>query len=277
MTLGSVLGFWKLNGDAADSSGNNHHGTKSQVFFREAAFGQIGCSFNKKPFGEARVLISSHALLANIFDAGGTVTFWVKHTGPGVNSTPTALWKGGLGAGWWMYVSGAVVFLQDFSTTAGVWGVTGNAVPANEWHHVALVYDADAVGNNPDIYIDGVSKTVTESTTPVGTRTTDSGETLNLGGFPGGLGSNMTGMMFDVRIYDEPATAAEINAIVAAYPYPVNRSKGHKEIRTKWPVEEGLTARTQKQVGQRWLHPEGLHGKKTTVKSDDQVGMGRND
>ena len=30
---------------------------------------------------------------------------------------------------------------------------------------------------------------------------------------------------------------------------------GQKEIRTEWPVEEGLTAGTTKQTGERFLNP----------------------
>lgn len=30
---------------------------------------------------------------------------------------------------------------------------------------------------------------------------------------------------------------------------------GEKELKTKWPVEEGLTAGTQKQTGDRTLQP----------------------
>lgn len=31
---------------------------------------------------------------------------------------------------------------------------------------------------------------------------------------------------------------------------------GEKELKTNWPIEEGLTARTTRQVGSRKLHPE---------------------
>ena len=41
---------------------------------------------------------------------------------------------------------------------------------------------------------------------------------------------------------------------------------GEKELRTKWPNEKGLTARTQTQTGRQInLLPEGILGVKTTV------------
>ena len=43
-------------------------------------------------------------------------------------------------------------------------------------------------------------------------------------------------------------------------------TSGEKEIMTRWPVDEGLTARTQKQTGRSMnLVPEGLNGVKTRV------------
>ena len=49
---------------------------------------------------------------------------------------------------------------------------------------------------------------------------------------------------------------------------------GEKEIKTKWPVEKGLTARTTKQTGRVMnLVPQGLHGVKSTVYSRDKVGL----
>ena len=47
---------------------------------------------------------------------------------------------------------------------------------------------------------------------------------------------------------------------------------GEKEIKTNWPIEKGLTARTQKQTGRTEnLVPEGLNGVKTTVLQKDRA------
>ena len=51
-------------------------------------------------------------------------------------------------------------------------------------------------------------------------------------------------------------------------------TRGEKELRTDWPFEEGLTARTQKQEGrQSRLEPEGIDGIKTIVLSKDKELM----
>ena len=49
---------------------------------------------------------------------------------------------------------------------------------------------------------------------------------------------------------------------------------GEKELRTDWPNEEGLTARTQKQTGRQMnLIPEGINGIKTVVLERDRELM----
>lgn len=49
---------------------------------------------------------------------------------------------------------------------------------------------------------------------------------------------------------------------------------GEKELRTNWPNEKGLTARTQTQTGREMnLIPEGILGIKTTVLQRDRALM----
>ena len=51
-------------------------------------------------------------------------------------------------------------------------------------------------------------------------------------------------------------------------------TRGQKELRTDWPFEKGLTARTQSQTGrQSRLIPEGIAGIKTIVLNKDRVLM----
>ncbi len=51
-------------------------------------------------------------------------------------------------------------------------------------------------------------------------------------------------------------------------------TSGEKEIATRYPVEEGLTARTNKQTGRVMnLIPEGLNGVTSTVTERDQEGI----
>ena len=49
---------------------------------------------------------------------------------------------------------------------------------------------------------------------------------------------------------------------------------GEKELKTDWPVEEGLTAGTTKQTGDKMqLEPEGINGIKSTVEDKERIGF----
>lgn len=72
-----------------------------------------------------------------------------------------------------------LAFLARFSTTDGEWEIPG--VTIGEWVVVAIRYDSDSVSNDPDMFINGVQGTETETTTPVGTYDTDAGEQLVIG------------------------------------------------------------------------------------------------
>jgi hypothetical protein len=70
----------------------------------------------------------------------------------------------------WYYNTSATdryELLRNWSGAVGQWWI---ATPsANAWHHLVITYDTGAAGNNPVIYVDGGSVTVTRSSTPSGT------------------------------------------------------------------------------------------------------------
>jgi len=53
-----------------------------------------------------------------------------------------------------------------------------------------------------------------------------------------------------------------------------NNTAGEKELKRKWPIEEGLTAGTTKQEGTKpHLEPQGNHGQKDLTDPKDRVGL----
>jgi hypothetical protein len=51
-------------------------------------------------------------------------------------------------------------------------------------------------------------------------------------------------------------------------------TKGEKELKTSWPIDKGLTARTQKQTGRTTnLIPQGLLGVKSIVLQRNRCGI----
>jgi hypothetical protein len=62
-----------------------------------------------------------------------------------------------------------VGFDQVFSTTTGVW--TFNSAAFGAWQNIVVTYDNSSTSNNPTVYVNGSSVTVTRATAPVGTAT----------------------------------------------------------------------------------------------------------
>jgi hypothetical protein len=81
-------------------------------------------------------------------------------------------------------VSGFKVQVTARGTTDGQW--SSSDVSINARHHIAMTYDRGATTNDPVIYVDGVSVTVTETATPVALSTGD--DTLRFGENAGGTG-----------------------------------------------------------------------------------------
>lgn len=100
--------------------------------------------------------------------------------------------------------------LQQFDTTNGVWrgGTALNSTTA--FYHIATVYDKSATTNDPLIYVNGASETITEQLTPVGTASDDSARTLQLGEEQSGAG-DFSGEMMCVVYHNAALTAEQIN------------------------------------------------------------------
>jgi len=58
--------------------------------------------------------------------------------------------------------AGKIWFYQKGATDAGLWGTAANTVTANHLYHICVSRDSSDPANKPVIYVDGVSKTVTE-------------------------------------------------------------------------------------------------------------------
>ena len=161
------------------------------------------------------VTITSAVIISDTFDGGGTIELWVYPRSDGVGDAGRIVDKEVAPAGYTFYmenddgVNVRLVFRYQFSTTNGVWR-SDNIFPLNQWSHVVIAYDADAVANNPIFYRDSASITVTEVTTPVGTRGADSGAALSIGVDTGAGTAFFDGFVDEVRIWNDIRTATEV-------------------------------------------------------------------
>ena len=99
-----------------------------------------------------------------------------------------------------------------WATTNGNWTAPNNTVPLNTWTHVVVTYGYTATTEDPLIYTNGVSQTVTETQTPAGSKTTGETETLNLGNRNDGLRA-FNGLIDDIRLYNRVLDPDEIASL----------------------------------------------------------------
>lgn len=96
-----------------------------------------------------------------------------------------------------------------WTTTDGEWYMTGPSTGV--WAHVLLTYDGSSTANNPVMYLNGVSATVTRLVAPAGTLGTTTMRHMlgNNNNFTRGLG----GSLCEVGVWNRILTATEIAAL----------------------------------------------------------------
>jgi MSHA biogenesis protein MshQ len=185
---------WHLLEDFADSTQNNSPGANSGS---SNATGKIS---NARQFDGSNDLINvgSAGALDNVFAGGGTAEAWFNASSFGEGGFGRLLEKGNAG-GWSFTLSNSPVqaglsFVHGANNQYGEWGTGAQSVSLNGWHHVAVVYNKDSSSNNPTIYIDGASQSLTEDQTPGGAGISDASNNLYVGN------RSSTDRTFDGRI-----------------------------------------------------------------------------
>lgn len=102
---------------------------------------------------------------------------WIWLTGAGGGNSGRIMSKDGLASGRreirYDDVTPTLDFDVAWSTTNGVWTIVAPSTAA--WHHLCITYNGSATTNDPIIYLDNTTPTVTEVSTPVGTLQTGTG------------------------------------------------------------------------------------------------------
>jgi len=167
-----------------DRSGNGNNGTIAGATWKRLNSGLWYLFFDGATDKDDIVSVADAATIQNIWDAGGTVEIWVNPGSDGEDNTGRVLDKR---LGWALSTVSelggllTLIFWVDFSTRDGYWHTTLRVLPINRWSKVSLTYDSSSADNNPIIYINGISYALTESSTPLGTRVSDTGRALNFG------------------------------------------------------------------------------------------------
>jgi len=222
-TLDNLVGHWTGQiqaGELRDLSGNDNNAVMVS--------GRTNPLATKGPFGHAieghgnldhRMQVPDLAAVQDIWDGGGTAAFWMKCRSAGEGGDGRAFSKGNV----WFIVTqnsvsagfGDIQFGLTWSGVDGNWETTTDGFAFGEWAHVAITYDSDgpAPGSDPIIYINGVSRPITENSTPTGTRDSDAGLALNFLGHGSATSNDFDGALADMRLYSDILTPAEVAAL----------------------------------------------------------------
>lgn len=113
-----------------------------------------------------------------------------------------------------------VQFNATWSGGVAAWK-TGNVITsAGVWYHIVVSYDAGSTSNNPVIYVNGASKSLTETASPSGTWHASTGSSVYI---PHSLSTfALDGKLADVRVYDTILSAAQVLALYNDGPFTPN-------------------------------------------------------
>jgi len=170
--------------------------------------------------------------MENIWVGGGTAMGWFRVTTFNTYIDPIVTKSRNLTAfglvvdGWMFGATGwdswnSLWFDHSFASNKNnSWRTTIDSVSLNTWYHAAVTYDKGSYLNQPLIYLNGVSQTVTNTNSP-GNKASDTDAT-----YPCYLGASVestpsgrqviNGKIADVRLYTRTLSVDEIFSIYVA-------------------------------------------------------------
>ena len=234
LALDNVAGYWRLGeapGGAQDSSGNGNAGTVTlgagtrDAAALEAAGGDGSIDFDG---ADTKVFIPADIAFEDIWDAGGSAFFMFNAKSDGETSFSRVFEKN---ADWQLRVqdeAGGLLrmyFEKAFTGVQGKWQ-TAVDIPIGTTIIGVFVYDADAAGNDPTLYLwDGTAFTtrsvgsgLTRVQAPTGTRRSDTGDDFFIGN-DSSSGFTFDGRLDEIALFSDELTATEAETLI-------NKAKG---------------------------------------------------
>src|SRR3989344_4354282 len=225
-----LVGWWKFNGDAKDSTPNSNHGTVTGTTLTTDRKGTANKAYSFN--GTSDFVNVPHNANLNLTTAV-TISAWINIDPAGKADYQTILTKqdGVTDPELYMFrlqQSNGFLLGRIQNAAYAVNDITGSADLTGAWHHVVFTYDANFL----NIYVDGVSAAtpVAKTITP-GTNTSalTIGKTLAVGRFA-------KGTIDDVRIYNRALSQAEITALYQQYDPGIQVSDLQKGLVGNWKM-----------------------------------------
>lgn len=218
--FGTTVALYHFEGNANDSSGNSNYGTSTSITY-SLANGKLGqgAGFNGTT---SKIVVADAASIQDIFAAGGTFMAWINPTTTGGGGFGRIAEKDETGNdGWLLYVTDSsggfckLEFQKRFSTTNGLWTTSTRPIELTKWHHVVVTYSSAATTNDPIFYVNGAPVAISETTTPVGSASSDASNPLVIGNRNSDNARGMNGAMDEMYTTKTILTANQIRQIYA--------------------------------------------------------------
>ncbi|MHC4486891.1 MAG: LamG-like jellyroll fold domain-containing protein, partial [Planctomycetota bacterium] len=210
----NIMGWWKFDGDALDSSGNERHGTlHGSPTFGPGVFGQA-LEFQPNPdyvtIDGYKGVLGTHAF---------SITAWVKTTNTATQQITH----------WGTHSDGQRVEFRIQSNRLRISGGGGN-VQGNtdlidgQWHHVvaAVIENASASSGDATFYVDGREDTIASTATVRWDIVANATLDVTIGYRPTQADRPFIGSIDDVLIYDKVLTPEEVALVINGEILPVS-------------------------------------------------------
>lgn len=208
--------LYHWNGNALDSSGNGNNGTIVGATF-DSVNQKLGSACVDVDGADDRIECGSDASIDDL--TVKSISTWINpanfgELGAGRIITKAATNSNGFSL---LVQEGAgtlerILFMQDFSGGLAQWATPNFSISVSAgFIHIALIYDSSSTANDPIIYIQGVSQTITETVAPSGTVNSDAANDLWIGARNnGGTDREFNGLIDEMGLWDRALTAGEV-------------------------------------------------------------------
>jgi hypothetical protein len=225
-TQKGLVGHWKFDGNAKDSTPNQLKGTNNGADLTTDRKGQSNKAYDFVSANSDYITLPSGT---GNYTSGFAITGWLKTTTTS-NGRPLINRRGG--------TTQYDIFLDNSGTNiaiytgGGSWVTWTNAtVNDGSWHHIALVFSSST---SATMYFDGVSKGGKTLSPAISSQSV----TAVIGANTGGSANHFNGQMDDIRLYNRTLSAAEITELYESYDNRVSVSTLQKGLVGNWTFDD---------------------------------------